>query len=316
MTDLRTAPKAGSRRPSVDPRMAQRWIEARRDEGRRRLRLLVGVAVAAAVAVAVVGLIYSPAFELRHVQTSETLGGGRAGTARPAGAPSDAQLATIAGLSHDPLMIDSDPASARRRLDADSWLGDAVVARHWPDSAVIRVTVRVPVAAFALGPANAPTGYAEVDSTGRVLADSAIVPVGSATVKWSGPVPAPGGWLPGTAGVRADPASAPTALADLDAASDAADVPSPLAAALAVLSSLPASLRADVLSVATTPQLSLLVVPPSLPGPGVEFVFGDGSQLQAKVTALQTLVGQADLTGVTSVDLTVPSRPEAAGAPG
>lgn len=314
MSDVRTAPRAPGRRPPIEPRIAQRWIAARRQEGRRRLRVLAAGGAAAVVALILLGLIYSPAFDVRHVRAAEARAGG-AGVA-PAGAPTVGQLASVAGVSGHRLMIRVNPAVARRRLDADPWLSDARVERNWPDTLSIAATVRVPVALFATGPANAPTGYAEVDSTGRVLALSAAPPAGLPLIKWPGSVPAPGGWLAGTAGDGADPASPAGRLTDMDAASDAADVPSVVAGALTVLDALPASVRADVISVATTPELSLLVVPPGAPRIGVQFVFGDGSQLQAKTTALLTLVGQANLSGVASVDLAVPSRPQAASASG
>ncbi len=39
--------------------------------------------------------------------------------------------------------------------------------------------------------------------------------------------------------------------------------------------------------------------------------FGDGSQLQAKITAVVTLLDDANLSGVTGLDLSVPTRPAA-----
>jgi hypothetical protein len=51
-----------------------------------------------------------------------------------------------------------------------------------------------------------------------------------------------------------------------------------------------------------------VVNPPLLSGP-VTVLLGDGSKLAAKVTALQTMLDQGDLTGVVGIDLSVPSRP-------
>jgi len=43
----------------------------------------------------------------------------------------------------------------------------------------------------------------------------------------------------------------------------------------------------------------------------IAVTLGDGSQLGRKVTALATLLTQADLTGIGSIDLSVPDRPAA-----
>ena len=56
---------------------------------------------------------------------------------------------------------------------------------------------------------------------------------------------------------------------------------------------------------------------PQLPssGPMVPVIFGDTTQLSAKVVALQTLLAQVNLTAVTSIDLRVPGRPVLTGTP-
>lgn len=327
-TDVRTRPRpasgraegAGARgRPAIDPRFAQRWIEARRQEGRKRLRVLIGAGVAVAVVAAGVGALYSPLFELRHLRVTEQAGRdasvstgspASAGSTAP-GAPGPGALAALAGLNGHPLLIDINAGSVARRLDANPWLGAAHVTRHWPATVGVSVTTRQPIAVVPIGPAGQPTGYAEVDETGRVLADIGTLPLGLTLLHWSGPLPRPGSWLAGTAGPGVPPGASPSALADLAAGSDAVDVPSGPAAALAVLAALPGSLRSTVLSITSRPELSLVIAPPNMDGGSVDFQFGDGSALQAKVTALVTMVDQADLTGVSSVDLTVPNRPEA-----
>jgi hypothetical protein len=127
-------------------------------------------------------------------------------------------------------------------------------------------------------------------------------------------VPAPGRWLVGSAGSVVAPEARPSGLVDMAAASDGPDVPSGTAAALAFLDALPSALRPAVLSVTASPGhgLSLVVSPPRMASGSVTVVVGDGSQLQAKVTALVTILQTGDLSGVAALDLTVPSRPAAA----
>jgi hypothetical protein len=206
-------------------------------------------------------------------------------------------------------MINVDASASTRQLDADPWLGAAKVTRKWPSTVTISVQTRSPVAVVT----TASGSYAEIDSTGRVLANLSSLPTTLPILQGTGAAPAPGRWVPGTAGPSAPPQASPSALVDMNAASDGADVPTPPAAALAVIASLPPALRVDVLSCSAAPNspLSLVLAPPNLAAGTVTVTFGDGSQLQAKVTALISLVDQNALAGVTSLDLTVPTRPAA-----
>ncbi len=51
--------------PRVDPRFRRRWAEARRAEGRRRLKVLLGVVALAAIVAGGIGLLHSPVFRVR-----------------------------------------------------------------------------------------------------------------------------------------------------------------------------------------------------------------------------------------------------------
>jgi hypothetical protein len=53
------------------------------------------------------------------------------------------------------------------------------------------------------------------------------------------------------------------------------------------------------------------ILPATIAAGSIPVHLGDGSQLAAKLTALTTLLAQADLSGVQSIDLTVPNRPAA-----
>ncbi len=53
--------------PPVDPRFRRRWAEARRAEGRRRLRVLLALVFVVALLGGVLGLLHSPLLRVRHV---------------------------------------------------------------------------------------------------------------------------------------------------------------------------------------------------------------------------------------------------------
>lgn len=296
MTDLLDRPRK-EERPRIDPRFARRWIDARREEGRRRLHIVVGLGAVAAVVVLAVGSLYSPLLHVRHLRIEVN------------GPIPAASVGRLAGLSGRTLMIEVDPSRSAHRLDSDPWLGGAHVTRSWPGTVSVSVTVRTPIA--VVGNAG---GWAEVDQTGRVLADIAAPPPALPVLQGVTRIPAPGGWLAGTAGPTADPTAAPERLADMSALADGPDVPAGPAAALAALASLPDTLRPDVVSVqmGSPVGLSLVISPPRLAAGTITVALGDGSELQSKVTALTTLLDQASLGGVTSLDLSVPSRPAAA----
>jgi hypothetical protein len=317
---------AGTERPPIDPRIARRWIDARRQEGRKRLHLLIALGVLVVIVAAAAGSLYSPLLHVRHVRVTVD------------GPLSATSVGRLSGVSRSTLMIHVDGAAIAARLDADPWIGQARVTRRWPGTVTISVVVRHPLAMVALsaapagggvsgagvsggvgggaavggvGGTSSAAGWAEVDPTGRVLADVAVPPGGVPVLQGIARVPSPGGWIAGSSGLPAGPNAAPSGLVDMAAASDGPDMPAGPAAALAVLDALPAALRADVVSVnaAGGPGLSLVISPPRLASGIVTVALGDGSQLQSKVTAMVTLLANADLSGVTGLDLSVPNRP-------
>jgi cell division septal protein FtsQ len=286
----------------------------RREQGRRRLRMVV-----AAVAVVVltglgVGALYSPLLNVRNIRISA-----------PASVP-PRQLLAIAGLSRPRPLVDIDTGQVAARLDAVPTLGAARVTKQWPATLSISVVTRTPVAVVARAvpaearpgtpatslPATSSPGWATVDATGRVLATVQAAP-GLPVLQGLGEVPAPGQWLAGSAGPTALRPGRPGVgpLADLGASPDSASVPGATAAALAIVAALPASLRSHVLSVtvASGGQLRMEVVPAGPGSAGISVDLGDGSRLAAKLTALATLLSQANLAGVAQIDLTVPDRP-------
>lgn len=297
MPDLLDRPRVD--RPRIDPRIAQRWIDARRQEGRRRLRIVVAVITVVVLAAGAVASLYSPLFEVHHVRVTVE------------GPVAPRAVAQLTGLTSRPPMIDVHTGAIATRLDADPWLGSARVDLHWPDTVTVRVVVRSPVALVA-----ARSGWAQVDATGRVLAVSHQPTPGLPVVEGLGTAPTAGQWLTGSAGASARPGSADQAGADMSASSDSADVPRGAAAVLGLLDALPPAVRSKVTTVSSGPGpvLSLVAAAPQASGGTVSVSLGDGSELGAKASALVTMLTRADLSGATGVDLSVPGRPAVTGA--
>src|SRR2546423_6028114 len=150
----------------MDPRIRQRRIAVRRDEGRRRLRILVALIGVAVLMAGGIALTRSPVLAVRHVRVT---GAAKTGEA--------AVLAT-AHLQHSGRqMIDVDTGSIERKLQALPWVARASVQRHWPQTVRIVITERAPVAAVA-----DQKGWAMLDGEGRVLDVTSAIPKGVLTL--------------------------------------------------------------------------------------------------------------------------------------
>jgi hypothetical protein len=286
-------------RPRIDPRIARRWIEVHREQGRKRLRVIVVAVVVAVVVLIAAGCLYTPLMRVRHVRVTVS------------GSMTAAQVEAYAGLNHYRLMIDIDPASVARRLDAVPYLGGAKVARHWPATVTVSVARRDPVAQVQTA-----TGWALVDPTGRVLGDLVTEEQQVPVLTGAGPVPAPGGWLAGSLGPSVVPGTAPARAVEMNAAADSPGVPQGPAVALVALQALPESVRSDVLSVSDSGgDLTMSVLPATVASGSITVNLGDGSQLALKLNSLATLLISADLSAVASIDLTTPDRPTTSAGP-
>lgn len=278
----------------IDPRLARRRAEVSEHQARRRRRRLVGLVATLGLLAAGWGSLYTPIWQVRHVRYQ-----------LPAGV-SPATVLSLSGLSHHPLMVEVNAGLAERRLDAVPAFGAARVRVRWPDSVEVSLQERLAVA-------QAPTtggGWAEIDPTGRVLAEQAAAYQGLPTLAGFEVAQAAGSWLKGSFGPRAAPDANPTALADLRASLGSPRAPRGLKAALVCLWALPAQVRSVVVSALVVPdgppQLTIRVGPGSATA---SVYLADGSQLGSKLTSLVTLVDQADLKGVKRIDLSVPDRP-------
>jgi cell division protein FtsQ len=146
-------------RPPVEPRVRERWIAARRAEGRRRLRFVmigVGVLVVLAAGWAVTA---SPLLDVDHIVVK--------GTARM----TNAEVEAASQIHRGDAMVWLDGGAAVARIGALPWVRGARVEREWPGTVTITVTERT-----AVGWVDTGTGPALVDRTGRVLERVSTVP--------------------------------------------------------------------------------------------------------------------------------------------
>jgi cell division protein FtsQ len=184
--------------------------------------------------------------------------------------PADA-VQRASGIRRHAPMTDVDLDRARRGVLALPWVRTVSVTRSWPATVKIVVTERVAVAAIAAGNA----GFSLVDGDGRVLESSSTLPTGYVLLV---NIPTPG--APGT---NVDPSG-----------SDALDV----------ARSMPASLRTKVSTIvpgADGVSLRLLA--------GGVVRLGDDNDLGTKLRAADTVLGEADMTDVCTVDVRVASAP-------
>ena len=184
--------------------------------------------------------------------------------------PTDA-VQRASGIRRHAPMTDVDLDRARRGVLALPWVRTVSVTRSWPATVKIVVTERVAVAAIAAGNA----GFSLVDGDGRVLESSATLPAGYVLL-----INIP---TPGPPGTNVDPA-----------ASDALDV----------ARSMSATLRAKVSTIVPDADgVSLRLVA------GGVVRLGDAGDLSTKLRAADTVLNEADMTDVCTVDVRVASAP-------
>jgi cell division protein FtsQ len=255
--------------PRVDPRFRRRWAEARRAEGRRRLKVLLGAMGVLCLVGAGIGALHSPLFALRHVVVR-----GNAHTPR-------AEILSAAGLRlGTTLMVGAGGERAARAVDALPWVRDVSFARRWPWSLVVTVQERSPAALVKAGNQL----FDVVDKTGRVL---------EAVQARSAPtLPLVSGAASAAPGHYVSPV-APATQGELDA----------LLSAAAVTPAILAKRRLE-LSYSTVDGLEARI-----PGTPATVVLGRASNLPYKLAVLGELAKRVPLSGYSLVDLTVPGSP-------
>jgi cell division protein FtsQ len=158
----RSKPSGPPRRP-VDPRVRDRWVAARREEGRRRLRILIAIASVITVLALAWGATVSPLLAVEQIDVK--------GNAQvPA-----ADVIAAAQVGEGDAMVWLDPGEVVARLEASPWIRTAKVTRDWPRTLVIRVTERTPAAWVQV---DGQAGVLVVDRAGRVLTRADAPPAG------------------------------------------------------------------------------------------------------------------------------------------
>ncbi|MFP5377343.1 MAG: cell division protein FtsQ/DivIB [Acidimicrobiia bacterium] len=160
--DREAPPPAPPARLATHPRIRHRRIEVRRDEGRRRRRIVLACLATAALVGAAAGATRSPLLDVDRVEV------------RGAERTAPADVVAAGGLGSSPAMLDVDTASVERRVEALPWVLDASARRRWPATVVVQVAERHPAAVLAAGEGR----WALADGTGRVLAVGPDRPAG------------------------------------------------------------------------------------------------------------------------------------------
>lgn len=203
MTGTEVPQQARGPRPSMDERIRDRRVAVLREQGRRRLRVLLGiVAVASMVGIAWL-VVQSPLFALDTLRVRGTVHASRT------------EVRVAAGVQTGDALLFVDEGEVARRVEELPWVASARVRRDLPHDLTITVVERAPIA-WARRPVPAGTDPAAVpvvlvDRTGRVLAESPTPPEGLPELVGATRVPDPGRHL-APAGLARVPAALPEAL--------------------------------------------------------------------------------------------------------
>ncbi|MEZ5341222.1 MAG: FtsQ-type POTRA domain-containing protein [Acidimicrobiales bacterium] len=144
-------------RATTDLRIAARRVDVRREQGRRRLRIIGALTALSLVVILVIALTNSPLLDVDDIVVT--------GTDRTA---PDEVLGSLSMQVGDPL-ASLDLSKAQQEVEALPWVHTVEVSRSWLGTITVSVVERTPRIAVA-----APGGFALVDDAGRQLE---IVPV-------------------------------------------------------------------------------------------------------------------------------------------
>ena len=194
MVDTTVKPQVSG---GIDPRIRRRRLDVRRQEGRRRLRVVTGVVVVAGLAGGGWGTLRSPLLDVDRVIVQ--------GTVRT----DAAEVARASGVRRGQSLVDVDANDAARAVGRLPWVAQATVRREWPGTVAIQVAERSPVAAARVSEGE----WALVDADSRVLATASAPPPGLPALSGREPVGPPGSRLgPGWSAVLEVAVNAPAAV--------------------------------------------------------------------------------------------------------
>jgi cell division protein FtsQ len=223
--------------------------------------MLLGALGVVSVAVIAYAALHSSLFSARHV----TIVGNQATT--------DQQILDASGMLAHPALLDIDAARVDEAIEQLPWIERAVLTRKWPDSVLITVTERNPVAKFGDGTRL----FGVVDETGRLLEISSSPPKGLVPLRIPTIDIAPGAQLP-----RAD------------------------AVLALVAAAVPESILGEIRTLEGTSTGVVAVL-----RSGAKAELGQATELAAKMTALATMLATPSvvLGAHSSIDLRVPDAP-------
>lgn len=176
----------------IDPRIRQRRVQVRRDEGRRRLHVLTASLAVVGVLAAGAGMTRSPLLDVDYVDVR-----GAEKTPREA-------LLRATGLRGHPLMVEIHTDQVIRRAEALPWVKKATARREWPGTVRVEVTERAPAAVL---PVDEGRRWAIADVTGRILEVGTAKPAGLPVIGNVRDVGAPGSSIANAAGASLDVAA-------------------------------------------------------------------------------------------------------------
>jgi cell division septal protein FtsQ len=168
-------PRSRQGRTRIDPRISQRRTAVTREQGRKRLRIVMaGLIGTVLLAGAWAVLYHTPLFAARAItvtgETHETA----------------AQIVQQAGLASHPALIDVNAAGVAQSIEQMPWVRSASVLVHWPDG--VRIVVHEETPRLAM---TEPGGKVAVLSTdGRVLEVLAASATPPGLITFGGPAAA------------------------------------------------------------------------------------------------------------------------------
>lgn len=141
---------------SMDPRVRERRIAARRERGRRRLLWVASIAGVIVVVVAVLAVLASSLFAVDVVDVQ--------GATYTAARNAEGLQAVIDDLLGEPVLL-IDTSAAEQRLEELPWVERAFVTTDFPDRVLIDIRERQPLATFQ----GSDLRWRIIDRDGRVL---------------------------------------------------------------------------------------------------------------------------------------------------
>ena len=164
----------------MDPRISARRTAVIREQGRRRLRIVVIGLAGTGVLIGVWFLLHTALFSARAV------------TVTGAVHESAAQVINQAGLASQPPLLDVDAGATAARIEQLPWVRSASVSVSWPDGVHIKVTEETP--RFVVSEAGG--HWATLSADGRILAVSVARQDGLMLLTVPQPPGPPGSVLP------------------------------------------------------------------------------------------------------------------------